>query len=128
MSIKFLFIAIPILIGIIFLQIFLSRKNNKWLGLILPAAFIILSIITVLPIVKMAYHPGTTVQQTYENGKLISKTIITTTNSKDLISVISLIFLYWNIPTVISFAIYAICRRKRRININLEKMNIQDLQ
>lgn len=124
-----LIFLLPILVGIIFLQIFLSKANNKWVGLILPLIFFTLSILIVLPIVKVAYLPdNSTVKQTYENGKLIGKFIITTTKSKNIISIIFLVFLGYNIPTVISSAIYAFCRKKRRNTTNLKKMSIQDLQ
>jgi hypothetical protein len=41
-------IAIIFLAGIIILQIFLSKRENKWLGLILPIINVIFSIIAVL--------------------------------------------------------------------------------
>ena len=41
------FFIIPITIGLCFLQAYLSRKKSKWPGLILPAVFILLSLIWV---------------------------------------------------------------------------------
>jgi hypothetical protein len=127
---------LPMLIGITFIlviiaiiQTFLSKTRNKWIGLILPLLFFTLSILSILSIVKIAYLPDTsTVKQTYENGNLISKSIITMTKSKSLISDIFLVFFSCNIPTVISSVIYALCRKKRGKLENLKKMSIQDLQ
>jgi cadmium resistance protein CadD (predicted permease) len=91
-------------VGIIILQIFLSRKKNKWLGLILPSINILFSIMAVL---GLAFFEKETLIQT------VVQCII--------------IFLMYNIPTMILLAIYFSYRRKLKKNKEIEKMNIQDL-
>lgn len=92
------------LAGIIILQIFLSKRKNKWLGLVLPAINIILSIIAVLG-------------RAFYGNESISQVIIQAVA----------VFLLWNIPTFILIAIYFACREKLKKNKEIEKMNIQDL-
>ena len=97
-------IAIIILAGIIILQIFLSKRENKWLGLILPIINVIFSIITVL---NMAILGNESIIQ------IIFQNII--------------VFLLCNISTIILIAIYLACREKFKKNKEIDKMNIQDL-
>ncbi len=47
----FLFLIIGIVIGIVFLQVFLSKKENKWFGLVLP---IISFLFSFIPLSNMA--------------------------------------------------------------------------
>ena len=96
-------ILIPILA--ILLQIFLSGKENKWLGLILPGVTLIYSL---LAVAGLAFYEGT-------SGWEVFATILTT-------------FVLTNIPTMILLGIYAACRGKFKKNKALEKMNIQDLE
>ena len=46
-----LFIVMALLIGAIFLQIFLSKKKSKWFGLILPTISFIYSLLMISNIV-----------------------------------------------------------------------------
>jgi len=98
------FILIVIFAVVIALQLFLSKKENKWLGLILPAIFFIYSILMVLNIAV--------------SDKM---------NAWDIFSMIASAFLLTNIPTIILLGIYLACREKIKRNAELNKMNIQDL-
>jgi len=103
-----LIILILILIGIAALQIFLSKKENKWLGLILPAINVLFSVIAFLGMVSgMAFYGGESLGQ--------------------IIIMILSVFIMFNIPTFILLAIYAACREKLKKNREIDKMNIQDL-
>lgn len=95
-------IALAFFAGIVFLQIFLSKRESKWPGLILP----IISFIVALLFPLLNYMP-----------------------SKDANYVVDMIviFLLANIPTVILLGIYLGCRGKQQRKKQLEKMNIQDL-
>ena len=84
------------------LQVWLSEKENKYLGLVLP---LITFIITLLFPLNML---GT--------GTLMA----------DLFRVM-LVWLIANIPTIILLIIYYICRGKQRKNKQLDKMKILDL-
>jgi predicted RND superfamily exporter protein len=101
---KLLFLII-FLGGIIILNVFLSKRENKWLGLILPIISIMFSIITVL---GLAFYGN---QSTAE-----------------IIFQLIMVFLLSNIPTIILLAIYFACREKFKKNRELDKMNIQDLE
>lgn len=94
-------------IGFVLFQIFLSKRENKWLGLVLPGINVMFSIIGVL---GMAF---------FKNEPIIS--------SIPIIVQIIMIFLLLNIPTIILIAIYFACRKKIKRNKEIDKMNIQDL-
>jgi len=98
-------IGIIFLAGIIILEMFLSKRENKWLGLVLPTINVIFSIRAGL---GEAFHGGES------NTEAIMKTV--------------LVFLVWNISTGFLFDIYYVCREKLKKNKEINKMNIQDLQ
>lgn len=99
-----LFFVLVLLIGGIFLQIFLSKKKSRWFGLILPIITLLYSLLMVLGI---AVYNGMT------GGEIFM--LITST------------FLISNIPTIVLLGIYFGCREKMKIHSQLDKMNIQDL-
>lgn len=85
--------------GMCFLQVVLSKREGMIPGLIIPAAFFLLSLIYVLDMVVNAYPSGEC----------------------------WLTFLFMNIPTFICLVIYFICREKYRKKNQINRMNIQDL-
>lgn len=95
---------IILLVGPIVLQIFLSKQENKWLGLILPLINIILSVMVV-----------------------IGKTFFANTSIARIIIPAIVSFLVYNIPTAILIAIYYSYRAKLKKIKEIDKMNIQDL-
>ena len=98
----FLFFLI-IFVGAIALQVFLSKRESKFLGLILPIISVLNSLIIVLNIA----------------GDAMTKTQI-------LIALASA-FLIGNIPTIILMAIYFGIREKMKIKAELDKTRIKDL-
>ncbi|MDT8717672.1 hypothetical protein IAI10_13455 [Clostridium sp. 19966] len=99
-------LIIPLIIAlVILLQIFLSRRKNKWFGLILPGISGTFSIITILGVATYAGESC---------GEIIMQSII--------------LFLTTNILTSIFLAIYFGCRKKLKKTKEIEKMNIQDLE
>lgn len=114
------------------LQIFLSKRENKWLGLILPGVCVVYSLLMVL---GMATFTSTTTQVTTitEDGQVIEN-IVDEETDESLMNKISIIiftiavFAISNIPTFVLMGIYFGCRGKRKKNLQLEKMNIQDLE
>ena len=98
-----------ILAGAICLQIFLSKKPNKYLGLILPICYFSMSIIFLIPI-------SINTAQFY-NGSIPNVVFI------DIIAGVLI-----NIPTVVLLAIYFHYRRKIQKEAEIEKMKIQDLE
>lgn len=96
----FIFLLVFV-VGGIFLQIFLSRREGKWPGLILPILSFLYSL--VMAFSAVAYNGG------IPWGPILESLLL------------------GNIPTVILLAIYAACREKRRKRGELDKMQIKDL-
>ncbi len=93
-----------ILIGIVFLQIFLSKKESKWPGLVIPTISFLFGLL--YPLNMVAPTGGVNA------GFFIQMLIV---------------WLIGNIPTIILLAIYFSCRDKYRKKKQIEKMSIQDL-
>lgn len=93
-----------LLVGIIALQIYLSKRKNKWLGLILPGVCLLVSL---LAVVNLTVSPLTSVGQ--------------------IVMLVFGTFLLFNISTLILLAIYFAFRRRERKQKELEKMRLQDL-
>jgi uncharacterized membrane protein len=100
----FLIIMAFIVIGGIFLQIFLAKRENKWFGLILPFISFCYASLMVFGVVL---YDGMTMWETF--------------------CLFALLFLMTNIPTVILLAVYFGCRGKFRRKRELDRMNAQDL-
>ena len=90
-------------VGTILLQIFLSRRQSRWPGLILPALTLLYSLVMVLNVAN--------------TGDLASALLA-----------MGVTFLLSNLPTLILLVIYAACREKYRKKKQMEKMDIQDLE
>ena len=100
-----LFFLLAILAGGIFLQIFLSKKESKWFGLILPIITFAYSLVTIFGLAM-------TDDMSWWN----------------ILGLIASTLLVANIPTIILLVIYFGCREKIKRKKALEKMNIQDLE
>lgn len=100
-----LFFVLVLLVGGVFLQIFLSKKNSKWFGLILPAITFLYSLLMVL---GLAVYDGM--------------------DGREIFILIASTFLLSNIPTIVLLGIYFGCREKMKLRAELEKMSIQDLK
>ena len=96
-----LFGVILLVAGSVLLQIFLSKREGKWLGLILPLLSFLYSMVMTLS--AAAYNGGV------PWGAILASLIL------------------GNIPTVIVLAIYFACREKFRKRSELDKMQINDL-
>lgn len=90
---------------IVYLQIYFSKMESKWIGLILPGLTLIYSIIVVLN---------------------IAEPLVDISISNRIAMVLSA-FLTSNIPTIILLAIYAAARQKLKRKTEIDKMNIKDL-
>ncbi|MNN22405.1 hypothetical protein D3C81_1357620 [compost metagenome] len=126
---KFL-VFVLFIVGLIYLQIRLSKMKNKWFGLIIPAIFFIFSLLGVFNIAAFSSFTKETVNTIDENGVVIAKQVIenSSINVPSLIFTAVIILLLYNIPTAIFLGIYAISRDKIKKNSELQKMNIQDLE
>lgn len=99
-----LLILLAFLAGIIWLQVFLSKKESKWPGLVMPIISFLFGLL--YPLNMVAPSEGVTV------GFIIEMIIV---------------WALGNIPTFVLLAIYFGCRGKNRKHKELDKMNIQDL-
>lgn len=95
-------ICLALFVGAIVLEIYLSKKESKWLGLILPVIYFALSLVFVLINMSVTGMGGL-------NPRML------------------LVILLANAPTVGLLIIYFVCRSKFGQKKQLEKMNIQDL-
>lgn len=132
MRIAFLGFMLLLLAGTVWLQIFLSRNERKWPGLILPIICLCFSLLPVFSI--PAYNTVTITEQTIsESGEIIKhitkeKPKMTASEAASVLVTSLVVFVIFNIPTVIYVGIYGACREKRKKSQELEKMNIQDLE
>lgn len=99
-----LIMTLAILAGVIILQIYLSKRESKWPGLVFPIISFLFSLL--YPLNMVAPSEGIDI------GFIIQMIVV---------------WLLGNIPTIILLAIYFGCREKKRRNKQLEKMSIQDL-
>lgn len=97
-----LLVLLVFMVGGILLQIFLSKRESKWPGLVLPGISFLWSLLYLFNLVDT----GSVVQN-------ILMAILT--------------ILLSNIPTLVLLAIYWAVREKRRKRSEIDKMNIDDL-
>ncbi len=97
-------IVIAFIAIVILLQIYLSKRESKWPGLVLPIMTFLFGLL--YPLNMAAPSDGVTAGFVFQ---------------------MLLVWLLGNIPTIILLAIYFGCRGKQRRNKQIEKMNIQDL-
>lgn len=89
-------------VGGILLQIFLSKRESRWPGLVLPLITFLNALLSVLNIVDTG--------SVSQNVLLVLTTV-----------------LVGNIPTLVLLAIYWAVREKRRVKAQIDKMQIDDL-
>lgn len=97
-------VALFFIVGVVLLQIYLSKSESKWPGLVLPILAFFFGLL--YPLNMAAPSEGVT------TGFIVQMIIV---------------WLLGNIPTIIFLAIYFGCRGKQRRNRQIDKMNIQDL-
>ena len=89
-------------VGVVLLQIFLSKRESKWPGLVLPAITFLYSLLMVLNLAALG-------------------------NTQSMVVAVATILITGNIPTLVLLAIYAACRGKRKKLSEMDKMNLNDL-
>ena len=99
------------------LQYELSKKENKWLGLILPIASFCISLVAFLGLLVFTAYTGMV------NGEVAEQTAAQAGDMSAVIATALSVFVLFNIPTVILLAIYGGCRSKRNSGMRW-KMNV----
>lgn len=97
-------IMIALLVGVILLQMFLSKREGKWPGLVLPILAFLYGLLY-----------------------LLNFAVLAETSVVQMILQLLLLFLLGNIPTIILLAIYFACREKQRRKKQMEKIDILDM-
>lgn len=125
-------IIAAVFVGIIALEVWLSRRRSRWPGLILPAVTLVLSLLMVLGFAAFSRGGATAEMQVIdeETGEVVyQEQTVETEPDWTLVDAAQLgvVLLVGNIPTFVLLGTYYIGREKLRREKMLEKMNIQDL-
>lgn len=124
-------VLLLLIAGSVWLQIYLSKAKNKWLGLIIPLICFIFSIFTILSLSMYTNIRTTSMTNTIDGSIVTNQTIASQSEKPSIISMLATVipvFLISNIPTFIYLAIYLACREKLKLRNELDKMNVQDLE
>ena len=89
-------------VGGVLLQIYLSKRESKWPGLVLPGICALFSLVAVLNVAAMG-------------------------SVAEAIGTMLLSLVVYNIPALVLLVIYWICRQKYSRAREMEKMHIADL-
>ncbi len=95
-------VLLVLTVGGVFLEIFLSKRESRWPGLVLPLLTFLAAILQVLNIMD------------------------TGSTSRNVLMVL-VTLLVGNIPTLVLLAVYWAVREKRRVKEQIDKMHIDDL-
>ena len=128
-----LLVLIAIIALVIFIQVKLSRSENKFLGLILPIISFLLSISLAIGIASFA--PATSTSSVtieyMEDGEIGTvyeeEEVVESEEQGGAYIGMFLVFLTANIPTVILGGIYVGERNKINTKKSIDKMKIEDL-
>ena len=113
-----LIFLIAFVAAMIILQVYLSRRESKLPGLVLPAItflgelFILLNVVTNVVMTSVADNAVGGVDS-YDVFVTVVNTVLT--------------LLVISMPTIVLLVIYFLCRRRMNRKKQIEKMNIQDL-
>lgn len=106
-----LLVVLPVFAVLVAAQIYLSRREKWWPGLILPAAWLLWTIIAIAPEMVQLWTEEDFFEAFYISGTGI------------------LVLLLENLPNLILLGIYAVCHRlrRRKERRQLKKTRIDDL-
>lgn len=122
-----LIVGLILLGGLIYLQIFLSKKESKRLGLILPIISFSLALIFVF-ISAFSYSANTSFSEVKDGETVIVEEITKEEDKGSSLFAAFILFIYYNILTIILLMIYFICRNSINKKKALEMMAVQDLE
>ena len=125
-------IIAAVFVGIIALEVWLSRRRSRWPGLILPAVTLVLSLLMVLGFAAFSRVGATAEMQVIdqETGEIVYQEQTVEAEPDWTLgdaAQLGVVLLVGNIPTFVLLGTYYIGREKLRREKMLEKMNIQDL-
>ena len=134
-------VALPMILGGVILQVYLSRLKIKWLGLILPGCTVWLSLIAamIMSVTAMIMFPAGDFTETWARVVMTDDATGETVFEERLeFNIMSqptgaailppiMTFLLFNIPTAVLLVIYVVCRAGLAKNRETEKTGISDL-
>ncbi len=125
-------IIAAVFVGIIALEVWLSRRKSRWPGLIMPAITFVVSLFLALGVMLFSVGGAATEAQVVdeETGEVVYQEQTVETEQDWTLgdaAQLGLVLLVGNIPTFVLLGAYYIGREKIRREKLLEKMNIQDL-
>jgi hypothetical protein len=98
-----LVVIVSFLVGSVFLQIYLSKKENKLLGLILPCITFAVSIANILGVTLCPLFSAQVVQS---GGVIVQSVEAVKALGGDMLSVVLYMFMLYNMPTGILILLY----------------------
>lgn len=124
------FILIVLIGGSIWLQVFLSRRESRWPGLVLPGLCLLLSLVTVFNIAAFETQREAQLAVLDEAGRVVEVQQDPPQQRAQAVNWASFasVFVLYNIPTALYGAIYAACRGRRSRSAAADKMALQDLE
>lgn len=125
-------IIAAVFVGIIALEVWLSRRKSRWPGLVMPAVTFVVSLFLALGVALFSVGGAATEVQVVdeETGEVVYQEQTVETEQDWTLgdtAQLGLVLLVGNIPTFVLLGAYYIGREKLRREKMLEKMNIQDL-
>lgn len=125
-------IIAAVFVGIIALEVWLSRRKSRWPGLIMPATTFVVSLFLALGVTLFSVGGAATEVQVVdeETGEVVYQEQTVEAEPDWTLgdaAQLGLVLLVGNIPTFVLLGAYYIGREKLRREKLLEKMNIQDL-
>ncbi len=125
-------IIAAVFVGIIALEVWLSRRKSRWPGLIMPTVMLVLSLLMVLGFAAFSQSGATSTVQVVdeETGEIVYQEQTVEAEPDWTLgdaAQLGLVLLVGNIPTFVLLGTYYIGREKLRREKLLQKMNIQDL-
>lgn len=125
-----LLLYIAVFAGTIVLQVYLSRRENRWPGLILPILSFGLALLAVLAVVVLNSVNTRDVVVTSPEDTVSTEPAPVEPESGVGEAIIGggIVFLIGNVPTLIYIAVYFGEREIFRRKEQMKRMNIQDLE
>ena len=111
-----LIFLVAFVVGMIVLQVYLSKRESKIPGLVLPAITFSGELFILLNVVTNVVMTGAAAGNSVDSYSVF----VTVLNAVLTLLVISM-------PTIVLLVIYFVCRRGMNRKKQIEKMNIQDL-
>ena len=123
----FLLFVLGLLVGSIVLQVYLSKRESRWPGLILPIFCFGLAMMTMSGMVMFSRSSMTITEMDLYTGELIVNHLQDYGSIRFEIGALVAMFLTTHMPAGVFIAIYGVCRLGRKNKRELDVMNIQDL-